>query len=109
MNVQTDVSIRSKKSFNLSHNLFPCFCVLGLAYLHHNTFLILLSATQVLRLDYEICIRHNDYSLFEQIVVIPTVIPPCNLVPRHSLDFLPCKGPAPKTGADLSETEGETL
>ena len=94
MNVQTDVSIRSKKSFNFGseHKLFPCFCALRQAYLHRNTFFILLSATQVLRLDYEICIRNNDYSLFEQIVVIPTVTPPCNLVPRHSLDFLPCKG-----------------
>ena len=93
MNVQTDVSVRSKNpSIVFKHKLFPCFCTLHQAYLHRNTFLILLSATQVLRLDYEICIRNNDYSLFEQIVVIPTVIPPCNLVPRHSLDFLPCKG-----------------
>ena len=85
MNVQTDVSVRSKNpSIVFKHKLFPCFCTLREEYLNRNTFLTLLSATQVLWLDNEICSRNNNYSLLEQIVV--------NLVPRLSVDFLPCKG-----------------
>ena len=85
MNVQTDVSVRSKNpSIFFKHKLFPYFCTLRQAYLNRNTFLILLSATQVLWLDNEICIRNNNYPPLEQIVV--------NLVLRLSLDFLPCKG-----------------
>ena len=73
---------RKNPSILVKHKLFLCFCTLRQAYsLGRNTFLIPLSATQVLRLDYEICIRNNDYSLFEQIVETP----PCNLVLRPSL------------------------
>ena len=49
----------------VKHKLFPCLCTLRQAYLNRTTFLIPLSATVSL-LDNEICIRNNDYSLFEQ-------------------------------------------
>ena len=66
----------------------------GVYFFNRNTFLIPLSPTQILRLDYEICIQNNDYSLFEQIIATP----PCNLVPRPSLVPSPTPSPLPPQG-----------